>query len=244
MTTFKNKLLKLIMTGMLVLAAFAFISCGGDAPEDNGGSDDGSGTGAVISAEEAAAKLNQIGDYVIVSEVTSTGSEPEVYELGRKGNTYWAFYEGDYDAFVIDGENIHTYYGDEGAGGKIEWTFDETVPYTEDGMESYIDNMQIAFSTWLYYGNYLASALEKNGSGSVAGRSCTRYTYSNTVSYGVEYASATYDVYIDNATGVTMKVVMSGSTNEGSGSFSYIVKSFKTGNSVTAPNLPEPPAMD
>lgn len=250
MSTLKNKLLKLIMTGMLVFAAFAFVSCGGNEAgggDDSGGEESGgnpggggsvSGTGEILTEEQASAKLKLIGDYEIIAEVDSGE-----FEVGRKGNTYWSIHDGYGQAFVIDGELIHSYDAYEDTDGTIKWEYGASASYVEDDLDSDIENLQSGFSTWLFFASN-TTGLTKAGSETIAGRPCTRYTHSQSASYGGQYASVSENLYIDNATGITMKWEISGSSNGESASVSYTVKSFKTGNAVVAPNLPAPPAMD
>ena len=248
MSTLKNKLLKLIMTGMLVFAAFAFVSCGGNGAgggDDSGGGEPGeisggggSGSGEILTAEQASTKLKTIGDYVIIAEAYS-----EEFEVGRKGNTYWSINDGDGQAIVIDGELIHSYDTYEDTDGTIKWRFCDSDPYVEEDLDSDIEDLQSGFSTWLFFASN-TTGLTKAGSETIAGRPCTRYTQSESFAYGGQSASVSQNLYIDNATGITMKWEISGSSNEGSASVSYTVKSFKTGSAVTAPVLPAPAAND
>lgn len=261
MSTLKNKLLKLIMTGMLVFAAFSFVSCGGNEAgggDDSGGGEPGEisggggeesggnpgggasvgGSGEILTEEQASAKLNTIGDYVIIAE-----AESEEFEVGCKGNTYWSIHDGYGQAFVIAGELIHSYDGYEDTDGTIKWEFGASASYTEEDFDSDIKELQSGFSTWLFFASDKTGFTEA-GSETIAGRPCTRYTQSESVAIGGQYASASQNLYIDNATGITMKYEISGSSNEGSASVSYTVKSFKTGNDVVAPDLPAPAAND
>ena len=64
MITLKNKLLKLFMTGMLVLTSFAFLSCGGNGA----GGEDINSKSDIPSSEEVTANLKALGDYDIVVE--------------------------------------------------------------------------------------------------------------------------------------------------------------------------------
>ena len=241
MTTFKNKLLKLIMTGMLVLAAFAFISCGGDAPEDNGGSDDGSGTGEILTAEQSASKLKALGAYDIVVEVSTGGyglgdDETISYEMAKKGNTYWFCTSYMDVAYKLDGDYCHMYMGmDNGSGGK-EWMYITSEPAST--MEDSLEQMDAAFDDSLFYAGDLVADFENAGSAIVAGRNCTKYTWSDSASDGVQSVSAKETIYIDNQTGICMKLEESDTVNGVSNSVSFEVKKFLTGNSVVAPNLP------
>jgi hypothetical protein len=101
MNTLKSKLIKLLMIGLLVLTAFAFIACGGNqAPEDNSenNSEDDvetvSGTDSIGKTQaEAEAAIEALGDYEICSKY-KTVDDDEVSEttwvVGTKGDTIWA----------------------------------------------------------------------------------------------------------------------------------------------------------
>lgn len=247
MTTFKNKLLKLIMTGMLVLAAFAFISCGGDAPEDNGGSDDGSGTGEILTAEQSAAELKKLGAYDIVVEVSTGGygfgdDEPVTYEMAKKGNTYWFCTDFMNVAYKLDGDNCHMYMGMPNESGAMEWMYMTSEPAST--MEDTLEQMNTSFDGSLFYAGDLVADFENAGSAKVAGRNCTKYTWSDSAAAGGQSASGQETIYIDNQTGICMKLEAS-STQNGTvtNTVSFEVKKFLTGNKVTAPNLPAATAM-
>ena len=247
MTTFKNKLLKLIMTGMLVLAAFAFISCGGDAPEDNGGSDDGSGTGEILTAEQSAAKLKALDAYDIVVEVSTGGygfgdDEPITMELAKKGKTYWTIASGYGSAYKFNGDSYDMYMGMQTESGSIEWMW--AGPVTDSTIEDSLEQMNTAFDGSLFYAGDLVDNFVEAGSAKVAGRNCTKYVWSDSAAIGGQSASAQETIYIDNQTGICMKLEASGTQNGTvTNTVSFVVKKFLTGNSVVAPNLPAATAM-
>ena len=249
MTTFKNKLLKLIMTGMLVLAAFAFISCGGDAPEDNDDSDGGSGTGTgeILTAEQSAAELKKLDAYDIVVEVSTGGygfgdDEPITMEMAKKGKTYWTIAYGYGSAYKFNGDSYDMYMGQQTESGAIEWMYIKSEPAST--IEDSLEQMNTAFDGSLFYAGDLVENFVEAGSAKLAGRNCTKYVWSDSASAGGQSASAQETIYIDNQTGICMKLEASGTKNGTvTDSVSFEVKKFLTGNSVVAPNLPAATAM-
>lgn len=237
----KNKLKKLIFIGMLFFAAFAYISCGGNGAgdDDNSGGSNNSSSGSSyepLSEEDVIAELNDLGDYVIGFTTSSDGETEDGYsELGRKGNIYWALYNGYGMAYVLDGENLHCYSAYENEN--YSWKYDLTMP--ADTIESSLESMNGGFLTGLTYASDIddIDTFRKiSGNEKVSGRSCTHYR--GTVSYGP--ATSTTDIYVDNATGITMKVITTYIGGGVTNTSTFTVKTFKTGSSVTAPDLPEP----
>ena len=231
MNTLKSKLIKLIMTGLLVLTAFAFIACGG-----NGGGDDddsGSGSGEILTAEESAAKLKAKGDYDIVVDVVSIGDEAMSMEMGKKGNTYWfVIMNGIGYAYKLNDDNCDFYLGTKSDSSTMTWMY-----MGSESSDAVDDNWQY-FDSSLFYAGELPADLKKSGSAKIAGRPCTKYTWSESASAGGNSASAQETIYIDNETGICMKLEASDTVNGVSESGSFEVTKFLTGNAVVAPTLP------
>ena len=245
MSTLKNELKKLIMSSILLLAAIAFISCG-DTP--NSGSDDSGDSGnnnnststsdyEALSEEEVAAELKKLGDYVIGYETLHyEDSEGEYCELGRKGNTYWTLYSGRGSAYVLDGEDLHFYDASESDDGDYEWNYVMTMP--SDALQTSLESMLNGFLTSFSFESETDASddvVKVSGNEKVAGRACTHYK----VSFSFGPAKNTLDVYVDNETKITMKVVETYTGGGITNTSCFEVKTFKTGNSVTAPDLPE-----
>ena len=233
MATLKSKLLKLFMIGLLLLTAFAFIACG-----DKGGDDDddsGSGSGEILTAEESAAKLKALGDYDIVVDVVSIGDQAMSMEMGKKGNTYWfVIMNGIGYAYQLDGNICYGYLGTKGESDTMTWMYigSESPDAVDDSMQD--------FDSSLFYAGELPDDLKKSGSATIAGRNCTKYTRSVSASAGGNSASAQETIYIDNDTGICMKLEASDTVNGVSESGTFEVTKFLTGSAVVAPTLPPP----
>ena len=233
MSTFKNKLLKLFMTGMLVLTSFAFLSCGGNGA---GGGDNNSKSD-IPSAEEVTANLKALGDYDIVVEIAAVNSsEAMSLEMAKKGNIYWfVIANGIGMAYKLEGNACYYYIGTPDENNNITWEY-----AAEGDADSIDEQMETSFGASLFYASELPADLVKGGSAVVAGRNCTKYTWSDS-GYG---ATVSETVYIDNETGLCLKMEASDSYNGESESGSFEVTLFKTGNNVVAPVLPAPQAQD
>ena len=232
MTTLKTKLMKLLMIGLLVLTAFAFIACG-----DKGGDDDdsGSGSGEILTAEESAAKLKAIGDYDIVVDVVSIGDQAMSMEMGKKGNTYWfVIMNGVGYAYKLNDDNCDFYLGTKSDSSTMTWMY-----FGSESSDAVNDSLQY-FDSSLFYAGELPADLKKSGSAKIAGRPCTKYTWSESASSGGNSASAQETIYIDNETGICMKLEASDTVNGVSESGTFEVTKFLTGNAVVAPTLPPP----
>ena len=254
MNTLKSKLIKLIMTGLLVLTAFAFIACGGNqAPEDNSenNSEDDvetvSGTASIGKTQALAeAAIEALGDYEICSKY-KTVDDDEVSEttwvVGTKGDTIWASLNGSGSAFKTVGDTVYCYTSST-EDGTTTYEYNNSLPATTD-IQASLNAYKSSMATWFYFAYAYDGQLTKVGPETVAGRPCTHYTYSDTAVVPGAYATVKYDIYIDNATGLNLNVIWEAKTSTGNGSFGFEVTSFKTGNDVTAPTLKDPePASD
>lgn len=253
MNTLKSKLIKLIMTGLLVLTAFAFISCGeNQAPEDNSenNSEDDvetvNGTASIGKTQaQAEAAIEALGDYEICSKYKAVDDD-EVSEttwvVGTKGDTIWASTNESGLAYKTVGDTVYC-YSSSTEDNITTYTYDYSLPASTD-IQSSLNEVKLALANWFYFAYAYDGQLTKVGPATVAGRPCTHYTYSNAAVGIGAYAAVKYDIYIDDATGLNLKVKWEAKTSEGNGSFGFEVTSFKTDNDVTAPTLPDPEPED
>ena len=251
MNTLKSKLIKLIMTGLLVLTTFAFVSCGENPDPENGsepGSETGGGTGSIMTEEQISGKLANLGAYRIKCKVNSSDWDSEdstsYYEIGKTQDTYWSLSDGHGFAGVIDGEYIYLYDADPDDNGNAVWEYNMTYNYREDKIEDDLQSMYNAFGTGygLFYIYDNKEGLTKKTTKTLAGRTCTVYSKTESQSdssLGVSLSQST-DVYVDNQTGITMKVAESYTYNGQSFTWGYEVTTFETGNAVQVPTLPAP----
>lgn len=240
---------KLLKLGTVLLATFALVACG-----ESGGNEGGeSGNESLpINQEQAEQKVEELsveGFYIKFSyETQSDGSEASSGTMyyGYKGDTYWLG-SGDFEIACHMGETKYDYYRKEEGAWKYSSSSDKAQA------EQYgLDKAYLTMVTnWFYWGNTYDGQLTKGKDQTVAGRSCYTYTYdfnseldaatiAAAAAQGVDLTqySLKYEIAIDKQIGITMKVSVSGSSTEGSGSLHYEVIEFKTGSQVTVPTLP------
>lgn len=217
----------------------------------NGQNDGGEGDlveGDIVNEEESKNKLKEIGD-TIGFEITlrTTSSEEDEGEeegeasvseftMGIKNSIFWAKDEGVYTtAFKQEENTIQWYSYEEGEEeGEGEFVYCGEVDIQE--YESSFNNI-----TMMFYmaSDYVMGEVRNAGQVLMLGRQCTKY--SSKMDFGA-YGSLSYNIVIDNETGITMKIEATAENSfEGyTGSSTYEVVEFKTGDSVTAPELPLP----
>ena len=231
----KSKIAKFLALATLLLATFSFIACGGNGAgggDDAGGGNSGNAAaGGIPSSEQVSAKLKTL-DYDIVVEIVALGdSEAMSMEMARKGNIYWFDIGEMAMAYKLAGDTCYYYMRIPDESGNITWMYvgEDSADSIEDAMENYFDESLFAASN-------IPVDLVNAGSAVVAGRRCTKYTWSDSAAG----ATVSETVYIDNETGLCLKLEASDSVNGQSEGASFEVKSFKTGDDVVAPVLPDP----
>ena len=156
-------------------------------------------------------------------------------EMGKKGNTYWfVIMNGVGYAYKLDGDNCYGYLGTKYDSNTMTWMY-----MGSESSDAVDDNWQYFDNSLFYAGNDVAE-FTKSGTATIAGRNCTKYTWRDSASYGGNSASAQETIYIDNETGICMKMEASDTVNGVSTSGSFEVKKFLTGSAVVAPTLPAP----
>ena len=244
MSTFKNKLLKLFMTGMLVLTSFAFLSCGGNgAGGGSGGGADGSGgetpfTG--LTAEQKA-KLDSLNGWELTishkwSDSGEENPDEETWTIGEKNNIFWS--EMGYEKLVLKKENgtvIPYRWDDDTDGYIVDPSYGvEGATLTED----YYDKLTMTSYMWIFWKDmYNGMELTNAGSATICNRACTKYSWTDSAAAFGQWATAHITFWVDNATGITMKLEAGNASNDGSASYVHEVTSFKTGSDVTPPTL-------
>ena len=157
------------------------------------------------------------------------------YIMGGKGNTYWfVIMNGIGYAYQLDGNICYGYLGTTDENDTMTWMY-----IGSESSDAVNDSLQY-FDSSLFYAGELPADLKKSGSAKIAGRPCTKYTWSESASAGGTSASAQETIYIDNETGICMKLEASDTVNGVSESGTFEVTKFLTGNTVVAPTLPPP----
>ena len=223
--------MKKLLLLLPLIGAFALAGCGGDEEESGGGDH------LDYSAEEVQAKVKELGEtrgYEITYEVKSSDSETEHYTLGAKDHYYWAF-DGD-DKYMYHYENdLYQGFSYNSETSEFEKTGVEIDVSTMPEYKESMDAASAGFSLYLYAGNSYTQGdgLTKKGSVTFIGRSATKYEYK----WAALQGSASYELIIDDETGVTLKWAIAAQSNVSgdSGSASIEAKSFKVGSEVEVP---------
>lgn len=242
---------KFLSVFVLMIIACLFFGCDliTNQIKDNNDDDNGNTAGEKLEvtqteSEKKVEKLAENG-YEITFRYTSEENgetETDTMTVGAKGNTVWYITDNNGAAFVEEENKVHMYDYSEGV-----YTFEYTL--TNESEESYVDAFKASANPWLYWANAYDGSLQKGTDASVVGRSCYTY-YLDLGAMGGIYAglsgvsSYKYKIYVDKELGLTLKVELSATVEGEKASFSYEVTSFKTGNDVTAPTLPEPRPVD
>ena len=229
--------MKKIFALLPMVAAFALCGCGDNKKEE----EQGEGENLPMTQEQAKAKVKELGEtegFEISFKYTSSGSESsEMTEatIGSKGGYYWVFAgENSKTMWQIENENVHIYsYDSESA--KFSKVYTYTKEYLEENglMTGYSFDI---YSPFIYMGNMYDGfgGYHKVKDTTFVGRSATEYQLKE--SNGVAYVQA--KVIIDKETGITLYWGVSGADIQGqSGSASYEVTSFKTGDQVSVPAI-------
>lgn len=222
---------------LLIFAlSFTCVACGKD-DEEGDGDDTPTYDSLEMSKSESQNKVAELAQngFAFDAEAKVNG-ETSKYTFGLTDNMFWIIFTDEDEntsGTAIKHENglYHVYsYSDAG------WEFDMSVTEEQD---SYLNGYKSQFETWAFwcYSDSL-SGFQKQGSASVAGRSCNKYSISGAGVVGTAYAFS-YDVYIDQATGMTMKVAFTGQAGLESAAVSYEVTRFVTGGAVSVPKLPD-----
>lgn len=250
----KSKIIKLFAMTLVMCAALSFIACGGNGAGGGDDSSSGSGSGSGGGNEgtpgtfgitsEQKAKLDALNGWEVQfsHSWSETGEEPteEIQIFGEKDNIFWYQMDGNKAAIKKAGGKAYTYSWDEDTLNYVESTGGVGLD------EELYDSLTDACYIWLYYKDYMALSGDFTAAGSenICGRPCTKYRWTNSAVALTQYAYASITFWVDNATGMTLKMESQAQSNEGSTSYSHVATVFKTGSQVTAPYLPDPEPVD
>lgn len=222
---------------LLIFAlSFTCVACGKD-DEEGDGDDTPTYDSLEMSKSESQTKVAELAKngYEFEARAVADG-ETTTFTTGATEDMYW-FIQSDDDGSksgsALKHENgmYHMYSFD----GET-WTFSASISDTQaDLTETY----KSLFNYWAYW-CYNVEGYQKQGEVTIAGRTCNKYTlnYAGVVpSAGA--ISFTYEVDVDKATGMTMKVLFTGQAGMESAAVSYEVTRFVTGGAVNVPKLPD-----
>ena len=226
--------MKKLLALLPLIAVLGLAGCGGDTDCD----ESEGGDHLEYSAEQAKAKVKQLGEtngYEISYEVKASDSETVHYTLGTKNHFYWADVQEAKYLYYVDDEIYQAYYYDSEAQEYKKAGEAQLIEDMEDYAKQEIDSAREGYGFYLYSANSFASGdgLTKKGQVTFAGRSATKYEYK----WAAIEGSASYELIVDNETGITLKLAISGQYNvTGESGFASVeVTSFKTGSEFEVP---------
>ena len=224
--------MKKILALLPLVAVLGLAGCEDKNEEEADGGDQ-----LEYSTEQVKAKVQELGDtqgYEISYEVKASDSETSHYTVGAKDHYYWAFVDSDKALYHMENNMYQAFqYNDETgefmkAGAEMDLS---TMPEYKEAIEA----VQNGYGVYLYAANSYVEGdgLSKKGTLNFIGRSATKYEYKYVVAQG----SASYELIVDNDTGITLKWAVSGQSNVTGekGSASIEATSFKTGSAVQVP---------
>lgn len=202
-----------------------------DVDTDEGGSGNTSGE-LPYDKDSAQSKLLELGKkdgYEITLTTTNADGETNTYVTGRKGSTIWVITNGKSgNAFVDDGgQSVTVYNYNDGT-----WSLENTM--VGQGLENLAAVYTVSVNTYLFIANSYEDSMTRTGTGKVVGRDVIKYTYSA----GNFAAAAKFNADVDKALGITLKWKIEVAADGQRAGTEMEVTSFKTGSSVTLPDLP------
>ena len=225
--------MKKILALLPLIAVLGLAGCEGGKETDEGGGDH-----LEYSEEQAKAKVKQLGEsdgYEITYEVKSSDNESSHYTLGAKSHFYWAGVEEARYLYYVDDVSYQPYYYDSDALEFKKYGEPQLLEDMAEDDRHDITSTRDGFAMFLYSGNSFATGdgLTKKGQVTFAGRNATKYEYK----WAAVQGSASYELIIDNETGITLKIALSAQYNvTGESGFASVeVTSFKTGSVVEIP---------
>ncbi|MCR5402033.1 MAG: hypothetical protein K6E78_10635 [Treponema sp.] len=247
----KSFLLMLMGASLLSFSACNLDDLVNDAMSDSTEeeSDDATESGSdslELSQEESKAKLAALagkqGIEIKSKHKFNDDDEEETWIYGEKDNTIWVITGDSGHAYKKEGDRLLNYSANLDDEGNLVYAYNYslTSDQLEDqgGVDKLYSDLRDSMNISFYFANAYDGHLTKGDTRTVAGRSCTHYSYSYYATAYGNFATLNYQMDIDKETGITMKAVWKASTNEDSAEFYHEVTSFKTTN-VQVPNLPE-----
>jgi len=232
----ENTMKKIFTISLVILLAISLLSaCGGNgsnngdqaggnnnsANADNNGNNDGGEEKFEYGKDYIAQNLK--GDYSISYKYTSGGESALTMAYAQTSEGYYYNYMGTEGLFIKNGDKYDTYQGTTESGFE---KVDFMDPISEedlknDGTYSAVFSMLDGFM--IKY-NENTSDMKKDGTATVAGRDCDKYTY-QIAGAGMAYK---YSYYIDKATGVCLKWEYDMAAGGETGGMTFECTEFKT----------------
>lgn len=206
----------------------SFFNQGGNEENGNNGNNSSGGDAFQYGSDYIAEKLK--GDYSITYKYSVSGADGSddamTSKYIRTSDGYYMAYSGLEMLYIKDGDMYDTYMGSEAEGFT---KMDFMDPISKEEVES---NMGLVGGFMSQYSAWDKSDMKRDGSETIAGRKCEKYTYSASA-FG---SAVKYSYCIDKDTGVCLKYSFDVSAiGQGAGSMTFECTEFKT-HGVSLPN--------
>ena len=185
--------------------------------------------------DSAQAKLEELGKtkgYEITMKLKNVDGSETITTSARKGDAWWSFNDDRTSGKALvsrDDKSVTEYDYNDG-----EWVM--TSNLAGQNFSNLLPIYAGTMNIYLYMANTYQSELKHVGSEKIAGRDCSKYSYSA----GVPGYSVKWNCCVDKELGITLKWSMETKDGNASGGQEMEVTEFKTGNGVIIPTFPEP----
>ena len=226
----KLSLLAIVVALVLVLTMI-FVAC--NKKDDDANTSGGSSITADYNYQQIASKVTELagsnGIFVKLHISSTDNGRTETYDiaLGVRGQVYYFLTsEGESYVDLTSDQYYDVYTTYNGTWRKVRANYSEQV--TKDTLIT-----SYAAMAYGYFGmyQYLTTYEGVKTTATVAGRSCDKYTFTQSA-YG---ATASSEVCIDKATGICLKWAASGSYQGDSGAITFECTQFDTNYTITLP---------
>ena len=226
----KLSLLAIVVALVLVLTMI-FVAC--NKKDDDANTSGGSSITADYNYQQIAGKVTELananGLFVKLHISSTSNGQTDTYDvaLGVNGQVYYVLSDGDEVYLDLTSDQYYDVYTPyNGTWRKARANYSEQVTK---------ETLVTTYSAMLYgyFGmyQYVTSYDSVKTTATIAGRSCDKYTFTETA-YG---ATASSEVCIDKATGICLKWSAAGSYQGNSGSLSFECTQFDTSYTATLP---------
>ena len=228
----KRKLsLLAIVVALILVLTMIFVAC--NKKDDDADTSGGSNITADYNYQQIASKVTELananGLFVKLHISSTNNGQTDTYDvaLGVHGQVYYVLSYGNEIYLDLTSDQYYDVYTPyNGTWRKVRTNYSEQV--TKESLVTTYSAM-----IYGYFGmyQYLTSYEGVKTTATVAGRSCDKYTFTQTA-YG---ATASSEVCIDKATGICLKWAAAGSYQGDSGAVTFECTQFDTSYTATLP---------
>ena len=196
------------------------------------------------AAEAAIESMRKSNGYLISYNFSATDEDANTVSVGAKGDIYYVSSSGSEYYYDTSGDEGIVYYTKDNADA--DWK-KSIMKYSEDfTKEEAIESMEAVIqlhSGWLTYYQGFISSMDGStkSSGTVAGRSCDKYSFSAAAltGNGLNTARASYECYVDKSTSICLKWTQTYTEDGKTESWAMECTEFNANPNFTLPTVEE-----